>query len=63
MRESPQKYHKKRPASAIKIVGAVLDIVTTCPKCGGEVGLWSEELETLCIFCQHPVFEREKTIH
>jgi len=63
MRGSPQKYNKKRPAGTVNVLDSVLDIVTTCPKCGGEVGLWSEEPETLCIFCQYRVFEREKTIH
>jgi DNA-directed RNA polymerase subunit RPC12/RpoP len=39
------------------------EFITTCPKCGGEMGLWSEEQETICIFCDHKVFEREKTTH
>ena len=42
---------------------AVPDIITTCPKCGGELGIWSENIETLCIFCDHKVFEKENTIH
>ena len=61
MRESPQK-HKIRKSSGTRIA-SVLDLITTCPKCGGEVGLWSEESETLCIFCQYRVFEHERTIH
>lgn len=39
------------------------DIVTACPKCGGEVALWSEDRETVCIFCDYRLFERENTIH
>ncbi len=42
---------------------AVLDLVTTCPRCGGEVGIWSEEPETVCVFCQYQLFDKEKTIH
>ncbi len=42
---------------------SVLDLVAICPKCGGEVGLWSEDPETLCIFCQYRVFEKETTTH
>jgi DNA-directed RNA polymerase subunit RPC12/RpoP len=42
---------------------ATKDIITTCPKCGGELGIWSEDNETLCIFCDHKVFEKENTIH
>lgn len=39
------------------------ELITNCPKCGGEVGLWSEKNETICIFCNHRVFDREKTEH
>ncbi len=58
MKENPSK-HKTR---GVKII-AVMDIITTCPKCGGELGIWSEAIETLCIFCNHKVFEKENTIH
>jgi DNA-directed RNA polymerase subunit RPC12/RpoP len=61
MRGSLSKHKTKK--SSIMELASVLDLVTTCPKCGGEVGLWSEETETLCIFCQYRVFEKERTIH
>jgi DNA-directed RNA polymerase subunit RPC12/RpoP len=61
MRENPQK-HKEKSSHGMRLE-SVLDLVTTCPKCGGEIGLWSEEIETLCIFCEYRVFEREKTTH
>ena len=61
MKESLQK-HRDQELLAIKLVGEV-DIITTCPKCGGEVGIWSTEPETLCVFCQYRVFDREKTNH
>ncbi len=61
MKENPSKHKlKEQPAMTVT---AVLDIIATCPKCGGEVGLWSEENETLCVFCDHPVFDREGTVH
>jgi len=44
MKESPQK-HKVKTSSGVRLE-SVLDLVTTCPKCGGEVGIWSEEDET-----------------
>jgi DNA-directed RNA polymerase subunit RPC12/RpoP len=44
-------------------LASVLDLVTTCPKCGGEVGIWSEDAETLCTFCEHRMFDKENTIH
>ncbi len=37
--------------------------ITACPKCGGEITLWSEEQETVCEFCDHKIFEREGTVH
>ena len=61
MKESLQK-HKVKKSAAYRLA-SVLDLVTTCPKCGGEIGLWSEESETLCIFCEYRVFEHERTIH
>jgi hypothetical protein len=59
MKENPSK-HKTGKTSGAKMVP---DIITTCPKCGGELGIWSENNETLCIFCDHKVFEKENTIH
>jgi DNA-directed RNA polymerase subunit RPC12/RpoP len=38
-------------------------LITECPKCGGELDLWSGDRETVCIFCDHRVFEKEKTEH
>ncbi len=61
MKESLQK-HRDQELLAIKLVGEV-DIITTCPKCGGEVGIWSKEPETLCIFCQYRVFDTERMNH
>ncbi len=35
----------------------------TCPKCGEDIELWSDEEETLCIACGYKVFKRENTVH
>jgi DNA-directed RNA polymerase subunit RPC12/RpoP len=61
MKENPLKHKEHGPT----IVGHILEpqFITECPKCGGEVGLWSEDQETVCIFCDHKVFEREGTEH
>ena len=40
-----------------------LELVITCPKCGGETDIWSADDETFCIFCSYKVFERETTVH
>jgi NADH pyrophosphatase NudC (nudix superfamily) len=61
MKGNPSK-HKTGKTRGVKII-AVLDIITTCPKCGGELGIWSEEKETICIFCHYRIFDREGTIH
>jgi hypothetical protein len=61
MKENLSK-HRTDKIRGVKII-AVPDIITTCPKCGGELGIWSEEPETLCIFCQYRIFDREGTIH
>jgi DNA-directed RNA polymerase subunit RPC12/RpoP len=61
MRESLSK-PKSKKSSGMRLA-SVLDLIAICPKCGGEVGLWSEEAETLCIFCQYRVFEKERTVH
>lgn len=60
MKESPQKL-KKSTTTAEFILAP--ELITICPKCGGEVGLWSKDEETTCVFCEHKVFEKEKTEH
>ena len=61
MKENPLKHKEHSPT----IVGHILEpqLITECPKCGGELDLWSEDRETVCIFCDHKVFEREGTEH
>lgn len=58
---------KRLPPKGKYTVGARIDMgqefIAVCPKCGGEIALWSEEQETVCIFCDHKVFEREGTLH
>ncbi len=44
-------------------IDMITDLIARCPKCGGEIGLWSEEPETVCTFCDYKVFEREATVH
>ena len=61
MRESLSK--PKLRKSSVARLASVLDLIAICPKCGGEVGLWSEEAETLCTFCEYRVFEKERTVH
>ncbi len=39
------------------------ELMTRCPLCGGEIGLWPQEEETVCVFCEYKLFERENTTH
>jgi hypothetical protein len=35
----------------------------TCPKCGGEIGLWTGSILTICWFCGFHVFKKETIIN
>ena len=61
MKENPLKHNNNIPPVADQI--PQLYLITACPKCGGEISLWSEDRETVCIFCNHKVFEKEGTEH
>jgi DNA-directed RNA polymerase subunit RPC12/RpoP len=62
MKENPPK-HKWRKETGKGSDSVIRDLMTTCPRCGGEMSLWSGASETVCIFCKYRVFERENTTH
>ncbi len=62
MRGSPLK-HKGKITNSGKPRRTVIEFITTCPKCGGEIELWSRDPETVCLFCDYRVFDKESTIH
>ena len=35
----------------------------TCPKCGGEIGLWTGSLLTVCWFCGFHAFKKEMIVN
>jgi len=53
--------HKEKSPCSVKI--APVPEFITCPKCGGEIELWSNEYLTACFFCGHKVFKKENIIH
>ena len=53
--------HKEKSPCSVKIT-PVPEFIT-CPKCGGEIELWSYEYLTSCFYCGHKVFEKENIIH
>ena len=52
---------KEKSPSIVKI--APVPEFITCPKCGGEIELWSDEYLTVCLFCGHKAFKKEDIIH
>jgi len=57
---TPKQKEKSLPSVKMAVVP---ELLTTCPACGGEIELWSGSQETVCIFCQHKVFDKETTVH
>jgi hypothetical protein len=53
--------HKENSPCSVKIT-PVPEFIT-CPKCGGEIELWSDEHRTVCYFCGHKVFKKENILH
>jgi DNA-directed RNA polymerase subunit RPC12/RpoP len=37
--------------------------IITCPRCGFDMELWTDEYETRCMNCGHRFFRRESTVH
>ena len=35
----------------------------TCPKCGGEIGLWTDSVLTICWFCGYHAFRKEAILN
>ncbi len=54
------KVKEKSPCSTMNM--PVPEFIT-CPKCGGEIELWSDEEETACSFCGQKVFKKESIVH
>ncbi|MBI5641780.1 MAG: hypothetical protein HZA17_15300 [Nitrospirae bacterium] len=54
----------KRDEKELSIVKyRLLPEFITCPDCGFDLDIWSEEYETRCIICGHRFFRRGATIH
>jgi hypothetical protein len=60
MKESSQKLSKNSTTAEFILAP---ELITSCPKCGGEVGIWSRDEETVCIFCEYRMFDKEGTLH
>ena len=60
MTENRTKDKGKNPCS---VKYAPVPEFVTCPKCGEEIELWSDEEETVCVFCGHKVIKMETRVH
>ncbi len=50
-------------ASHCTVKNAPVPVSVTCPRCGYDVEIWTDEDETVCCSCGFRIFEKEKTIH
>ena len=53
-----EKEFPEKPACAMKNVPFPTEV--TCPQCGAEIEIWSDENETACKLCGFVVFNHEK---
>lgn len=60
MQHSNYKEKQKSPCST---QAAAVPELITCPKCGDEMEIWSDEDETLCLTCRHKFFKKESILH
>ncbi len=58
-----EKTSPRKPRPYFPVLPADSELLTTCPRCGAKIELWSEDDETACIFCGQKIFEREATNH
>jgi DNA-directed RNA polymerase subunit RPC12/RpoP len=57
-RQMENKRFEQRPACAEIQMSFPMEL--TCPRCGGEIELWSDEGETICGLCGYLVFDHER---
>jgi DNA-directed RNA polymerase subunit RPC12/RpoP len=59
MKENSKKKAKKK--YSVRVMS--LEELISCPQCGFDIELWSEELLTRCLSCGYYVFRKERIIH
>ncbi|MCX7793599.1 MAG: hypothetical protein N2257_04220 [Thermodesulfovibrionales bacterium] len=59
--ENRPGYKDNKPA-CIELYEPFPEFVT-CPKCGEDVEIWTDEEETHCIFCGYHLFRKETIVH
>ncbi len=49
--------------SLINIYDMPLSETMTCPRCGYEIDIWTDEEETTCFICGFKLFRKESVVH
>lgn len=52
---------KDKPASSFTSMTLSAEVI--CPRCGFDIELWSDNVETACDFCGFHIFNHEKTVN
>jgi len=52
---------EEKPACAVK--SAPVPTEVTCPHCGTEIEIWSDETDSACTFCGLTVHSQDNHIH
>ncbi|NOX19944.1 MAG: hypothetical protein GXO99_01595 [Nitrospirae bacterium] len=55
------KEFNEKPACAYKSMPFPTEV--TCPQCGAEIEIWSDEDQTACRLCGYVVFNHERYIN
>ncbi len=55
------KDFKEKPACAYKSIPFPTEV--TCPQCGAEIEIWSDEEQTHCRLCGYVVYNHERYIN
>lgn len=59
-----EKQRTQRKAHVLRVPAMpVLMKVVTCPSCGGDVDIWTNDEETRCAFCGQVIHKRPRTDH
>lgn len=53
--------YREKPACAE--LNAPFPEFVTCPKCGEDVEIWTDEEETHCLLCGYHIFRKESIVH
>jgi len=57
-----KRYGYKEKPACVELREPFLEFLT-CPKCGEDVELWTDEEETICLFCGYHLFRKEAILH